>query len=128
MRTPARSSSIVRAVDLRDRRQRLGLSSDRMADYLEVADCKHVSAIEIGRCGITMEKAVRSAYVLGAVTVELPGLGRAVVIPIREADAQARPVRGGRTGANSRPTSCRRGAKHTAWRWPRSGVEPRATR
>ncbi len=93
MRTPYRRSSIVRVVDMRDRRQRLGLSSDRMADYLEVADCKHVSAIEIGRCGITMEKAVRSAYVLGAVTVELPGLGRAVVIPIREADAQARPVR-----------------------------------
>ena len=93
MRTPARSSSIVRAVDLRDRRQRLGLTADRMADYLEVADCKYVSAIEIGRCGITMEKAVRSAYVLGAVTVELPGLGRAVVIPIRESDIQARPAR-----------------------------------
>lgn len=50
MRTPYRRSSIVRAVDLRDRRQRLGLTADRMADYLEVADCKHVSAIEIGRC------------------------------------------------------------------------------
>jgi len=93
LRTPYRRSSIVRVVDMRDRRQRLGLSSDRMADYLEVADCKHVSAIEIGRCGITMEKAVRSAYVLGAVTVELPGLGRAVVIPIRESDIQARPAR-----------------------------------
>jgi transcriptional regulator with XRE-family HTH domain len=90
LRTPTRRSSIVRAVDLRDRRQRLGLTADRMADYLEVADCKHVSAIEIGRCGITMEKAIRSAYVLGAVTVELPGLGRAAVIPIREADSQTR--------------------------------------
>ncbi len=89
MRTPTRRSSIVRAVDLRDRRQRLGLSTDRMADYLEVADCKHVSAIEIGRASITMEKAIRSAYVLGAVTVELPGgLGRAAVIPVREADSQ----------------------------------------
>jgi len=93
LRAQYRRSSIVRVVDMRDRRQRLGLSSDRMADYLEVADCKHVSAIEIGRCGITMEKAVRSAYVLGAVTVELPGLGRAVVIPIRESDIQARPAR-----------------------------------
>ncbi|MFY9133600.1 MAG: hypothetical protein WAO51_00185, partial [Bacillota bacterium] len=88
MRTPTRRSSIVRAVDLRDRRQRLGLSTDRMADYLEVADCKHVSAIEIGRASITMEKAIHSAYVLGAVTVELPGLGRAAVIPVREADSR----------------------------------------
>ena len=88
MRTPTRRSSIVRAVDLRDRRKRLGLSTNRMADFLEVADCKHVSAIEIGRCGITMEKAIRSAYVLGAITVELPGLGRAAVIPVREADSR----------------------------------------
>jgi len=50
LRAQYRRSSIVRVVDMRDRRQRLGLSSDRMADYLEVADCKHVSAIEIGRC------------------------------------------------------------------------------
>jgi transcriptional regulator with XRE-family HTH domain len=88
LRTPTRRSSIVRAVDLRDRRQRLGLTTNRMADYLEVADCKHVSAIEIGRASITMEKAIRSAYVLGAVTVELPGLGRAAVIPVREADSR----------------------------------------
>jgi transcriptional regulator with XRE-family HTH domain len=88
LRTPTRRSSIVRAVDLRDRRKRLGLSTNRMADFLEVADCKHVSAIEIGRAGITMEKAVRSAYVLGAVTVELPGLGRAAVIPVRDVDSR----------------------------------------
>jgi transcriptional regulator with XRE-family HTH domain len=88
LRTPTRRSSIVRAVDLRDRRQRLGLTTNRMADYLEVADCKYVSAIEIGRAGITMEKAVRSAYVLGAVTVELPGLGRAAVIPVRDVDSR----------------------------------------
>jgi len=50
VRTQCRKTAIVRAVDLRDRRQRLGLTADRMADYLEVADCKHVSAIEIGRC------------------------------------------------------------------------------
>ncbi len=84
MRTPRRKTSIVRAVDLRDRRQRAGLTAARMADYLEVADSKHVSAIELGKCTLTMEKAVRAAYALGGVTVELPGLGLAAVVPLRD--------------------------------------------
>lgn len=47
MRTPARSSSIVRAVDLRDRRQRLGLTADRMADYLEAELTERRQALAI---------------------------------------------------------------------------------
>lgn len=84
MRTLPRKTSIVRAIDLRDRRQRAGLTTNRMAVYLDVADSKHVSAIELGKCTITMERAVRAAYAVGGVTVELPGLGMAAVVPIRE--------------------------------------------
>lgn len=83
MRTPYRKTSIVRAVDLRDRRQRAGLTTERMADYLELADCKQVSAIELGKCTLTSERAVRAAYVLGGITVELPGLGLAAIVPVR---------------------------------------------
>ncbi len=93
VRTRYRKTSIVRAIDLRDRRQRAGLTADRMADYLEVADGKHVSSIELGKCTLTMEKAVRAAYVLGGVTVELPGLGMAAVVPIKDCDGGATPTR-----------------------------------
>ena len=93
VRTRYRKTSIVRAIDLRDRRQRAGLTADRMADYLEVADSKHVSSIELGKCTLTMEKAVRAAYVLGGVTVELPGLGMAAVVPITDCDGGAAPTR-----------------------------------
>lgn len=83
MRTEFRKTSIVRAIDLRDRRRRAGLTTERMADYLEVADSKHVSAIELGRCTLTSERAIRAAYVLGGITVELPGLGMAAIVPVR---------------------------------------------
>jgi transcriptional regulator with XRE-family HTH domain len=84
MRTVTRKSSIVKAVDLRERRQRADISTERMADLLEVSDMKHISAIELGKCSITTEKAVRAAYLLGGLTLELPGLGYAVVVPLRE--------------------------------------------
>lgn len=92
MRTPYRKTSIVRAVDLRDRRQRAGLTADRLAVYLELADGKHVSAIELGKCTITMERAIRAAYVLGGITVELPGLGMAAVVALRQSDASVQHV------------------------------------
>lgn len=84
MRTVFRKSSIVMAVDLRERRQRANITTERMADLLEVSDMKHVSAIELGKCSITSEKAVRAAYLLGGLTLELPGLGYAAVVPLRE--------------------------------------------
>lgn len=84
MRTVFRKSSIVMAVDLRERRQRANITTERMADLLEVSDMKHISAIELGKCSITTEKAVRAAYLLGGLTLELPGLGCAVVVPLRE--------------------------------------------
>jgi len=52
-----------------------------MADRLRCADAKHVCSIETRYCSITMEKAIRGAYTLEALIVELEGVGGAIVVP-----------------------------------------------
>ncbi len=76
-----RKTPICRAVDMRDRRLRHGITAEDFAEILDVSDAKHVSAIEAQRCSVTMERAIRAAYGLGAVIVELDGVGQVVVIP-----------------------------------------------
>ncbi len=76
-----RKTPICRAVDMRDRRLRHGITAEDFAEILDVSDYKHVSAIEAQRCSVTMERAIRAAYGLGAVIVELDGVGQVVVIP-----------------------------------------------
>lgn len=76
-----RKTPICRAIDMRDRRLRKGITAEDFAEILDVSDYKHVSAIEAQRCSVTMERAIRAAYGLGAVIVELEGVGQAVVIP-----------------------------------------------
>jgi len=62
-------------------RLRKGITAEDFAEILDVSDYKHVSAIEAQRCSVTMERAIRAAYGLGAVIVELEGVGQAVVTP-----------------------------------------------
>lgn len=76
-----RKTEMARAVDLRQRRRALGISAEKLADMLGCADSKHVSAIETGRCAITITKAARAAYHLGAVTVDVEDVGPVVVMP-----------------------------------------------
>jgi len=76
-----RKTPICRAIDMRDRRLRKGITAEDFAEILDVSDYKHVSAIEAQRCSVTMERAIRAAYGLGAVIVELEGVGQAVVTP-----------------------------------------------
>lgn len=84
-----RKTEMARAIDLRERRKEAGISTEEMADILGCADSKHVSAIEIGKCAITITKAAKAAYRLGAITVEVEGVGRVAVIPTKK---NARPV------------------------------------
>lgn len=76
-----RKTPICRAIDMRDRRLRKGITAEDFAEILDVSDYKHVSAIEAQRCSVTMERAIRAAYGLGAVIVELEGVGQAIVTP-----------------------------------------------
>lgn len=80
-REGSRKTPICRAIDMRDRRLRKGITAEDFAEILDVSDAKHVSAIEAQRCSVTMERAIRAAYGLGAVVVELEGVGQVVVIP-----------------------------------------------
>ena len=80
-RAISRKTPICRAIDMRDRRLRKGITAEDFAEILDVSDYKHVSAIEAQRCSVTMERAIRAAYGLGAVIVELDGVGQVVVIP-----------------------------------------------
>lgn len=84
-----RKTEMVRAVDLREKRKAAGLTADEFAEVLEVSDGKHVSAIEIGKCAITITKAAKAAYRLGAVVVEVEGVGLVAVVPTKE---KTRPV------------------------------------
>ena len=84
MKPIVRKSPMVRAIDLRDRRRRAGMTASEFADVLEIVDAKQVSAMEIGACAITLEKAIRAAYKLGGVVVQLEGFGYAVVAPLKD--------------------------------------------
>ncbi|HHV62344.1 MAG TPA: helix-turn-helix transcriptional regulator [Firmicutes bacterium] len=84
-----RKTEMARAIDLRERRKQAGISTEEMADILGCADSKHVSAIEIGKCAITITKAARAAYRLQAITVEIEGVGRVAVVPVKE---KAKPI------------------------------------
>jgi transcriptional regulator with XRE-family HTH domain len=76
-----RKTPICRAIDMRERRIRNGMTAEEFAEILDVSDSKHVSAIEAQRCSVTMQRAIRAAYGLGAVIVELDGVGQAIVTP-----------------------------------------------
>jgi transcriptional regulator with XRE-family HTH domain len=91
MGTNYRKNPMVRAVDLRDRRRREGISTDDMAELMDTANPKQISAIEIGACAITLEKAILAAYRLGGIIVELVGTGCAVVAPLKGYDPEEEP-------------------------------------
>lgn len=76
-----RKTAACWAVDMRTRRIQKGISTEQMADRLRCSDAKHVCSIETGYCSITMEKAIRGAYTLEALIVELEGVGGAIVVP-----------------------------------------------
>ena len=76
-----RKTAACWAVDMRPRRLQKGISTEQMADRLRCADAKHVCSIETRYCSITMEKAIRGAYTLEALIVELEGVGGAIVVP-----------------------------------------------
>lgn len=84
MKPAIRKSPMVVAVDLRDRRRRAGLTTSEFADVLGCADNKQVAAIEIGLCAVTLEKAIRAAYRLGGLVVQLEQFGYAVVAPLKD--------------------------------------------
>ena len=83
MGTSFRKNPMVRALDLRNRRRMEGLSTMDMAEVMAIANPKQLSAIEIGTCAITLERAVLAAYRLGGIIVELVGTGCAVVAPLQ---------------------------------------------
>lgn len=84
MKPIVRKSPMVRAIDLRDRRRRAGMTASEFANVLEIVDAKQVSAMEIGACAITLEKAIRAAYKLGGLVVQLEQFGYAVVAPLKD--------------------------------------------
>ena len=91
MGTSFRKNPMVRALDLRNRRRREGLSTMDMAEVMAIANPKQLSAIEIGTCAITLERAILAAYRLGGVIVELVGTGCAVVAPLKGFDPEELP-------------------------------------
>lgn len=103
MGTSFRKNPMVRATDLRDRRRREGLSTEDMADLMAIANPKQVSAIEIGVCAITMEKAILAAYRLGGIIVELVGTGFAVVAPLKGYEPDEIPKPNATDSSNLKP-------------------------
>lgn len=88
-RKPARKREMAVAVDLRSRRQAEGLSAEQLADLLDVADAKYVSALERGDAPITMVRAVRAALALKRVTVLVDGLPPVAVMPAEQSSPAA---------------------------------------
>lgn len=82
-RRPVRRSPLIRPVGLQIRREQRGYSVERMADLLEVADGKYYRALEVGDAQLTLEKALKIAYALEQLLLELPGLCMFLVLPIR---------------------------------------------
>jgi len=78
-----RKEEMVKALDLREKRQAAGISQEQMAEILN-RDPKHLSKIENGKVALTMVLAAKAAREFGSLVVEVDGVGRVLVAPAPE--------------------------------------------
>ena len=70
-----RKEEMVKALDLREKRQAAGISQEQMAEILN-RDPKHLSKIENGKVALTMVLAAKAAREFGSLVVEVDGVGK----------------------------------------------------